>query len=136
MMELFFRSIIYAPKLNWAIRNINYLFSPILPDKIKIHPSGKLKEPLKNYPHFYLKTNQTSFLTKEIFWKKAENFKYSELFIGLIKKMDAFFDVGANIGYNSILGCQINPNLKAYAFEPYINPSSFVKLFLIKLKRI
>jgi hypothetical protein len=49
--------------------------------------------------------------------------------------MKTFFDVVANIGYYSILGCQINPNLKAYAFERYTNPSSFVKLFLIKLKR-
>lgn len=116
-MSLFHR-IIYTPKINWLVRNINYAVSPLLPKWIKIHPSGKLKVKVKNHTSFYLKTNQTSFLTRELFWKKAENFEYSDIFIGLIKKLDTFFDVGANIGYYSILGCVINPRLKAFAFEP------------------
>lgn len=116
-MSLFY-NLIYAPKMNWVIRNINYLLSPFLPNKIKIHPSGKLKVNIKNHNYFYLKTNQTSFLTRELFWKKAENFEYTTIFIGLIKKVNTFFDVGANIGYYSILGCHVNPKLKVHAFEP------------------
>lgn len=115
-----FHKVIYTSKVNWLIRNVNYLLSPFLPDKIKIHPSGKLKVGLKNHDSFYLKTNQTSYLTRELFWKKAENFEYTEIFIGLISKVTTFFDVGANIGYYSILGCKINPSLTVYAFEPSV----------------
>jgi FkbM family methyltransferase len=32
--------------------------------------------------------------------------------------VNTFFDVGANIGYYSILGCKVNPDLKVWAFEP------------------
>ena len=114
------RNFIYIPKVNWLIRNVNYLLSPLLPNKIKIHPSGKLKVNIKNYKSFYLKTNQTSFLTRELFWKKAEHFEYTTIFISLIEKVNTFLDIGANIGYYSILGCKINPSLKVYAFEPSI----------------
>lgn len=113
-----FRDFIYIPRVNWIIRNINYLLSPFLPNNIKIHPSGKLKICLPNNGFFFLKTNQTSYLTKELFWSKPQNFEYTQIFIGLIKKVDTFFDVGANIGYYSIIGCKVNGNLKAYAFEP------------------
>ena len=112
------RNLIYAPKVNWIIRNTSYLLSPFLPEKIKIHPSGILKVNIKNHKFFYLKTNQTSFLTRELFWKKPENFDYTTIFIGLIAKVNTFFDIGANIGYYSILGCKINTSLKVYAFEP------------------
>jgi len=115
-----FHKVIYTSKVNWLIRNVNYLLSPFLPNKIKIHPSGKLKVGLKNHESFYLRTNQTSYLTRELFWKKAENFEYTEIFIGLISKVTTFFDVGANIGYYSILGCKINPSLTVYAFEPSV----------------
>lgn len=112
------RDFIYVPEVNRIIRNINYILSPLLPNKIKIHPSGKLKVPFNKHNYFYLKTNQTSFLTRELFWKKAENFEYTNIFIGLIGKVSTFFDVGANIGYYSILGCKINPSLTVFAFEP------------------
>ncbi len=125
-MSLFHR-IIYTPKINWLVRNINYAVSPLLPKWIKIHPSGKLKVKVKSHSSFYLQTNQTSFLTRELFWKNAENFEYSDIFIGLIKKVESFFDIGANIGYYSILGCTVNPNLKAYAFEPSIGVLHYLR---------
>jgi FkbM family methyltransferase len=113
-----FHSIIYTPKVNWVLRNINYLFSPILPSKVKLHPSGTLKVRVDNRISFNLVTNQTSYLTRELFWKKPSNFEYTSLFVELIKKVSVFIDVGANIGYYSILGCKANDRLKVYAFEP------------------
>lgn len=113
-----FHSIIYAPKVNWVLRNINYLFSPVLPSKVKLHPSGTLKVRVDNRISFNLVTNQTSYLTRELFWKKPPNFEYTSLFVELIKKVSVFIDVGANIGYYSILGCKANDRLKVYAFEP------------------
>jgi FkbM family methyltransferase len=112
-------SIIYQANVNKIIRNINYFLAPLLPSKIKIHPSGKMKVSIdKDHGTFVLKTNQTSYISREIFWEGALNFEYSPIFIGLIKKMNIFIDIGANIGYYSILGSTVNPELITYAFEP------------------
>ncbi|MBC8756381.1 FkbM family methyltransferase [Kordia sp. YSTF-M3] len=117
-MNLLYR-IIYQSTINRIIRNINYFLAPLLPSKIKIHPSGKMKVSIdKNHGSFILKTNQTSYISREIFWEGALNFEYSPIFIGLIKKMKLFIDIGSNIGYYSILGSKVNPELITYAFEP------------------
>ncbi len=114
-----FHKIIYQPTINKLIRTINYFLSPVLPKHIKIYPSGTLKVRFKkNKLHFYLKTNQTSFLTRELFWEKPENFEYTKLFINLIASINTFIDVGTNIGYYSILGAKLNSTLVTYAFEP------------------
>ncbi|MHA7059610.1 FkbM family methyltransferase [Aquimarina sp. M1] len=66
----------------------------------------------------YFKTNQTSFLTRELFWKGPEKFEFTNIFINLIKKVDVFIDIGANIGYYSILAGKLNSNIEVIAFEP------------------
>lgn len=116
-MSLFY-GIIYHPKINKLIRNINYVLAPILPSKIKIYPAGKIKIHFNEVGNIYFKTNQTSFLTRELFWKGPEKFEFTSIFIKLIQKMDVFLDVGTNIGYYSILGGKFNPDLKVIAFEP------------------
>jgi len=121
-----FHKLIYAPKINWFIRNTTYLFSSFLPGKVKIHPSGRIKIKVNSNTSFYLKTNQTSYLTRELFWKRAEGFEYTTIFIGLIKKTAVFLDIGANIGYYSILGCSINDRLTVYAFEPSTGPIAYL----------
>lgn len=110
--------IIYHPIINKLIRNINYVLAPMLPSKIKIYPSGKIKIHFNEVGNIYFKTNQTSFLTRELFWKGPEKFEFTTIFSKLIKKVDVFFDVGTNIGYYSILGGKFNPDLKVIAFEP------------------
>ncbi|GGG14614.1 hypothetical protein GCM10011344_14060 [Dokdonia pacifica] len=120
-MNLFY-GIIYHPKINKLIRNINYVLAPVLPAKIKIYPSGKIKVHFNEVGTIYFKTNQTSFLTRELFWKGPEKFEFTSIFIKLIKKVGVFLDVGTNIGYYSILGGKFNPKLKVIAFEPSEGP--------------
>jgi len=122
----FFYKIIYNSGINKLLRNINYIMAPLLPDGIKIHPSGTLKLRIKNHESFYLKTNQTSYISKELFWDKPDNFEYSSIFKELIKKTKLFMDIGANIGYYSILGCKANASLQVYAFEPSIGAKFYL----------
>jgi len=121
-----FHSLIYQPNINTVLRNFNKFLSPVLPKKIKIHPSGLLKVNVDSKLSFYLKTNQTSYLTRELFWKKPLDFEYTAIFIDLIKKVESFWDIGANIGYYSILGCKANPDLKVIAFEPSVGPKVYM----------
>lgn len=125
-MNLFY-GIIYHSKINKLIRNINYVLAPILPSKIKIYPAGKIKVNLPPVGDIYFKTNQTSFLTRELFWKGPEKFEFTSIFIKLIKKVDVFLDVGTNIGYYSILGGKFNPNLQVIAFEPSEGPMVYAR---------
>lgn len=124
-MEIIY-SLIYNQKMNWLIRNVNYILSPILPKKIKIHPSGILSVKIINHNSIKLKANQTSYVTRELFWKGSQNYEYTPIFIELVKKLNTFFDVGSSIGYYSILGAQVNKNLKVEAFEPSIGPMIYL----------
>lgn len=112
--------LIYHPKINWFLRNLNYILSPLLPKKIKIHPSGIVTVKIHNEKSIKLKTNQTSYVTRQLFWNGCENYEYTSIFIKLIKKVTVFFDIGSSIGYYSILGVSVNNKLNVQAFEPSV----------------
>lgn len=115
----------YNPKINYLLRNLFKVISKIT-NKRYISVSGVVKVVVEN-ESFLLNTNQTSSVTQEIFYKGAEKYEFTKLFIPLIKKMDNFLDVGANIGYFSVLGAKINKELKVYAFEPSIGPLHYLE---------
>ena len=110
-----FHNIIYHPTINKLLRNVNYVLSPILPSKIKLYPSGKLKIRMESVGSIYFKTNQTSFLTRELFWKGPEKFEFTKIFTKLIKKADVFIDIGAWIGTTSMYGSRKSKHV--YAVE-------------------
>lgn len=118
--------LIYNPTLNKILRNINKFFSPILPSKIKIPPSGTMTFHGSEGKKLKIKTNQTNFLTKILFWDGHEQFEYTSIFLRLIKKIDVFYDVGANIGYYSLIAAMENPTIKVVAFEPAHGPKHYL----------
>lgn len=126
MLQVFYR-IIYQPQINFFLRNINRSLLSILPKNVKIPPSGICSIKLQNRKKIYLKTNQTSYLTQLVFWNGYQNFEYTGIFLQLIKKVSCFYDIGANIGYYSLLAAAQNPNIKVYGFEPALGPLHFLK---------
>lgn len=115
--------IIYNGKINYILRNVNKLLFPILPDKIKIPPSGVLKIRNSGGSVLKIKTNQTNYLTHLIFWGGGyQRFEYTDIFIRLIKKVNTFYDIGANIGYYSLVGAMENKTIKVIGFEPAAGP--------------
>ncbi len=113
---LFYR-IIYQSQINYCIRNINVAFKRLLPDSIKIPPSGTMKCKTDS-GIIKISTNPTSYLTQVLFWKGYKGFEYSEIFEKLSKKISSFIDIGANIGFYSLLATKSNINIKVYAIEP------------------
>ncbi len=73
-----------------------------------------------------IKANQTSFIARELYWGKPLQYEYTSIFLEIVKDLNTFWDVGANIGYYSILGCKINANLKVEAFEPSMGPKVYL----------
>lgn len=116
---------IYHPFINAVLRPLAKLFYKLFGKKI-ITISGIL--PISVFGvKFKLKTNQTCSVTQDLFFKGPENYEFSPLFNDLINQSKVFFDVGANIGYFTILGGKLNPNLTIFTFEPSFGPSHYAE---------
>src|SRR5690606_323848 len=72
-------------------------------------------------PGFKMTTNPTNAVTKFLFWGNVEGFEYhaTKVFIELVKNSSVFLDIGANIGYYSLLASAVtDKKIKVFAFEP------------------
>jgi FkbM family methyltransferase len=72
-------------------------------------------------------TNETSYVTKTLFWNGPENFEYTPIFEKLIQKCTTFIDIGANTGYYSLVAAKLNRAIKVHAFEPSPGPAYFLQ---------
>jgi FkbM family methyltransferase len=126
MKQLSYKTI-YHPTINAVLRNINKVLYPILPNKIKIPPSGLLTIKNEVGKKLKIQTNQTSYITQLIFWDRYQNFEYTDIFLKLIRKVNVFYDIGANIGYYSLLAAMENPDIEVVAFEPASGPLHYLK---------
>jgi FkbM family methyltransferase len=122
------RRIIYTPKINFILRHVLKLFNGCLPKNLKIPVSGKIRIRLNDHNSFVMMTNQTNYLTKQVFWGGIQNYEYQvvRIFKNIITDLDCFMDVGSNLGYYSLIAATLNPKIDVYAFEPL--PSAFLFL--------
>ena len=125
MRQLLYKTI-YNDKINLVLRNINKFLSPILPKAIKIPPSGILTIKYAGR-RLKIKCNQTSYVTFLLFWNGFENYEYTGIFMKLIKKVNTFYDIGANLGYYSLLGKMEHPELSVVCFEPADGPLFYLR---------
>ena len=125
-MKRFLRSLIYQSNVNKFIRNVTLPFKSLIPDGLKISPSGIVNIRVNQDFTITLKTNQTSYITKQLFWLDPLRFEYTPIFLDIIKDVHTFWDVGANIGYYSIIGSKTNPDLTVEAFEPSKGPLTYL----------
>ncbi|MHA7864880.1 FkbM family methyltransferase [Flagellimonas marinaquae] len=125
-MKRFLRSLIYMSTVNRFIRNLTLPFKSLIPDRYKISPSGLVRIRVNRELSINIKTNQTSYITKQLFWLDPLCFEYTPIFLDIIKDMNTFWDVGANIGYYSIIGSKTNPTLTVEAFEPSMGPMTYL----------
>lgn len=116
---------LYHKRINYILRNINSKVSFLLPNYVRLPPSGIMRLDTKSGA-IKMATNQTSYIAQLLFWKGYRNFEYSAIFEELIKEMTCFLDIGANIGYYSLLAARCNPTIKVYAFEPAAGPKYFL----------
>jgi FkbM family methyltransferase len=120
-----FYKIIYHPSINPTLRWINKLFSPIT--KFQLPPSGTIKIKVREDADLKMITNQTSYVTKLLYWKGPDSFEYTPIFKSLISKCAVFIDIGANTGYYSLLAAILNRKIKVIAFEPAQGPLFYLK---------
>lgn len=119
-----FDQVIYSnPALNKLFRNLNKSLQSFT--SFRVRPYGVLNVKYKDV-RLKMATNETSFVTKQLFWKGAENFEYTPIFERLIRNCNGFIDIGANTGYYSLLAAKANPTIVVHAFEPASGPYHFL----------
>ncbi len=121
----FVRNLIYQKHFNYILRNVCKAFGGLIPENKKLHPSGKLRLKVDGL-RFVLNTNQTSYVTRQLFWIGPANYEYSTIFIDLIKDCTVFFDVGASLGYYTILATKANPEVRVFSFEPSVGAMNYL----------
>jgi FkbM family methyltransferase len=121
----FLYKIIYHPVINLILRNLLNPISKALHTKLPISISGKLSLSYRGKT-FHLNTNQTCSVTQVLFTDGCEAYEFTPLFEHLIKQSSVFFDVGANIGYFTVLAEKLNETAKIFSFEPSVGPKYYL----------
>jgi FkbM family methyltransferase len=117
--------VIYNPFINLILRNVLKPVFKVLGKKLPISISGKLSLAYGGKA-FHLYTNQTCSVTQELFSEGCESYEFTPLFAHLIKQASVFFDVGANIGYFTVLAEKLNDKVKIFSFEPSNGPKYYL----------
>jgi len=120
-----FDKVVYSsPLLNRILRNLNKIFGTLT--TFRLRPYGVL---MVHYGKikFKMATNETSVVTKLLFWRGPENFEYTPIFNVLVRQCKSFIDIGANTGYYSMLAANANPSIVVHAFEPASGPFYFLE---------
>lgn len=125
MIQFIYR-IIYQPLFNKVIRTLLTPFKRLIPEKLRLPPTGTMSLNIEG-KRLKIATNQTSYLTQLVFWNGYENFEYTPIFIDLCKKIESFWDIGANIGYYSLIASKVNPSINVVAFEPAPEPLYYLQ---------
>jgi FkbM family methyltransferase len=112
---------IFIPEINWVLSRLLRPFSRLIPVKYQFPVQGFFKVKVNDEASFYIEGHLTSYITKVCFWKGIKGFEYDsvKIFSGLVKDLNVFVDIGANIGYYSLLASSINNRLNVIAFEPF-----------------
>ena len=111
--------------INRILRNINKSLSGVV--SFRLRPFGILTVRFKSGLKFKMATNETSSVTKMLFWKGADQYEYTSIFEKLVTKCRTFVDIGANTGYYSILAGVKNTSIQVFAFEPASAPFYYLE---------
>ena len=119
------RDILYTPSINFILRSLLKPIKFILPNSLKFPVTGTIKVVWNKNAQLLLKGNQTCFVSRLLFWDGIYGYDYPvmKIFAELVSQSEVFIDIGANIGYYSLLAAKLNSNLKVLAFEP--SPGAF-----------
>ena len=68
--------------------------------------------------NFYMLLNPTEHIQQQLFWYGYYEKEVGDLLKKILRQKDVFIDIGANIGYFSLLSATISPSAKVISFEP------------------
>ena len=117
--------LLYAPPVNRALRTALRPAAGLIPEAYRFPVTGVIQVEVEPGTTIRLACNPTSYLAKVLFWEGVRGFEYNvvRVFIDLAKRAKRFVDVGANIGYYSLVAAAVNPAIEVVSFEPM--PAAF-----------
>ena len=85
-----------------------------------LHRVGDVLEPLPNGEQLRLFSKGDDWVTNQVFWKgwKAYEPGTIDLFYGLAGRADVVLDIGAYVGFFTLIAALANRNARVFAFEP------------------
>ena len=119
------REIFYGERGNQLVRIAISPIKSLIPKRFHFPVSGNIKVRLSGLDPLHLNVNPTCYLGKVLYWNGIAGFESGvhQVFKYLIGRADTFVDVGANIGFYSLMAAKYNPEVKVVCFEPL--PASF-----------
>ena len=117
--------LLYHPLINYSLRTVLKPLARFLPTSLQFPVDGVITVPVGAERQIKMACNPTSYLAKVLFWQGFTGFEYNivRIFVELVQEARVFLDVGANIGYYSLLAAAYNPEIRILSFEPL--PSAF-----------
>jgi len=79
---------------------------------------GLVRHSLPNGRALVLRSYGDDYLVNQIFWKQEYEPETSSVLFRLAESADCIFDIGAHVGFYSLLAAQANPRASIHAFEP------------------
>ncbi len=121
---------IFIPGVNRILSRLLRPFGKLIPVRYHFPVVGFFKVRLSRDVSFYIEGHLTSYITTVCFWQGIKGFEYNStrIFTSLVKEAKLFIDIGANIGYYSLLAASINERLNVIAFEPFHDACEALKL--------
>ncbi|MEM1269381.1 MAG: FkbM family methyltransferase [Bacteroidota bacterium] len=123
------RQTFYQPQVNRLARQLIAPFKTLVPESLHFPVSGAFEVLLPEQRTVRLTANPTSYVAKTLYWKGFDGFERDQasLFIRLAKEADVILDIGANIGYYSLLAALYNPEAQVHCFEPIPEIVSYIE---------
>ena len=125
LKKIFDRIVYRYAFVNRVLRNFNKKISGLT--SFRLRPFGTMQVHFQSGIRFKMATNETSSVTKLLFWNGADNYEYTRIFESLLPRCHSFIDVGSNTGYYSLLAGTKNPAIRVFAFEPASAPFFYLE---------
>lgn len=121
---------IHKNPINLILRRALSPFKKVLPSRFYFAINGTEVIKLTEGKTMLFHANPTSNLLRVLFWKGIQGFEYApyKIFVELAKRSSVCFDIGANIGYYSIVAKIFNPKIIVHGFEPLPSANKYFKI--------
>ncbi len=122
-------SIIHNKSVNLILRKTLKPLKAFIPSKYYFAINGTENIKLTEGKNMLFHANATSNLLRVLFWKGIQGFEFApyKVFVHLAKNSSCFFDIGANIGYYSLVAKKFNPSILVHGFEPMPSAAKYFK---------
>jgi FkbM family methyltransferase len=122
--------LIHKNPINLILRRVLQPFKSTIPSKFHFAINGTETIKLTEGKSMLFHANPTSNLLRVLFWRGIEGFEFApyKVFVKLAKRSNVFFDIGANIGYYSLVAKIFNPKITVHGFEPLPSANKYFKI--------